>query len=49
MGAEWHQLLIGVATLVVSVTLSYLLFVAPSRARREARERARRLQDPRDR
>jgi hypothetical protein len=46
-GTEWQQLLGGLAALLVSVTFSYYLFVAPSRVRREAMARARRLRDPR--
>jgi hypothetical protein len=46
MGTGW-QLLEGVAALFVSVTLTYWIFVAPSRAKRERQRLARELQDPR--
>jgi hypothetical protein len=46
MGTGW-QLLEGVAALFVSVALSWWLFVAPSRAKRERRRMARDLKDPR--
>ena len=48
MGTGW-QLLEGVAALLVSVAVSYWLFVAPSRARRTRQRQARELRDPRDR
>jgi type II secretory pathway component PulM len=47
VGTGW-QLLEGVAALLVSVAVSYWLFVAPSRARRVRRQEARDLRDPRD-
>jgi hypothetical protein len=46
MSIGW-QLVQGIAALLVSVTLSYWIFVAPSAARRQARQIARELQDPR--
>lgn len=48
MGTGW-QLLEGVAALLVSVALSWWIFVAPSRAKRERRRLAREIKDPRDR
>jgi len=47
MGTGW-QLLEGVGALLVSIAFAYWLFVAPSRARREARQKARELRDPRE-
>jgi len=47
MGTGW-QLAEGVAALFISVFVSYWLFVAPSRARRQRREKARELRDPRE-
>jgi type II secretory pathway component PulM len=47
MGTGW-QLLEGVAALLISVFVSYWLFVAPSRARRQRRQQARELRDPRE-
>jgi hypothetical protein len=46
MGTGW-QLLEGVAALFVSVALTYWIFVAPSGARRQRRQAARELLDPR--
>jgi len=40
-------LLEGVLALFASVVLSYWIFVAPSRARRERRRVAREMKDPR--
>ncbi len=37
----------GFATLFVSVALTYWIFVAPSRTKRERQRLARELQDPR--
>jgi len=48
MGTGW-QLLEGIAALLVSVAVSYWIFVAPSRARRERLQKARDLRDPRER
>jgi type II secretory pathway component PulM len=48
MSTGW-QLLEGVAALVVSVFVTYWLFVAPSRARRQRQQQARELRDPRER
>jgi len=48
MGTGW-QLLEGVGTLLVSIALTYWLFVAPSRIKREQRQKARDLRDPRNR
>jgi len=47
MGTGW-QLLEGLAALLVSVFVSYWLFVAPSRARRQRQQHARELRDPRE-
>lgn len=38
----------GVSALLVSIVFAYWLFVAPSRAKREARQKARELRDPRE-
>jgi len=46
MGLGW-QLLEGVAALLVSVALSWWIFVAPSRVRRERQRIAREMKDPR--
>jgi hypothetical protein len=46
MGIGW-QLLEGVAALLVSVALSWWIFVAPSRVRRERQRIAREMKDPR--
>jgi len=46
MGIGW-QLLEGVAALLASVVLSWWIFVAPSRAKRERRRVAREMKDPR--
>ena len=46
MGTGW-QLLEGVLALLASVVLSWWLFVAPSRAKRERRRVAREIKDPR--
>jgi hypothetical protein len=46
MGTGW-QLLEGVFALLASVVLSWWIFVAPSRAKRERRRIARELKDPR--
>ena len=46
MGTGW-QLLEGVAALFVSVGLSWWIFVAPSRAKRERRRVIREMKDPR--
>ncbi len=46
MGTGW-QLVEGVAALLVSVALSWWIFVAPSRLKRERRRIAREMQDPR--
>jgi type II secretory pathway component PulM len=48
MGTGW-QLVEGVAALLVSVAVSYWLFVAPSRARRVRQQEVRDLRDPRER
>jgi hypothetical protein len=48
MGLGW-QLVEGVAALFASVALSWWIFVAPSRAKRERRRLAREIKDPRDR
>jgi type II secretory pathway component PulM len=48
MSTGW-QLLEGVGALLISITFAYWLFVAPSRAKREQRQKARELRDPRDR
>jgi type II secretory pathway component PulM len=48
MSTGW-QLLEGVAALVVSVFVTYWLFVAPSRTRRQRQQQARELRDPRER
>ena len=48
MGTGW-QLFEGVLALFISVVFAYWLCVAPSRAKRERRQEARELQDPRDR
>jgi len=47
MGIGW-QLLEGIAALLVSVAVSYWLFVAPSRARRQRQQQVRELRDPRE-
>jgi type II secretory pathway component PulM len=47
MGTGW-QLLEGVVALLLSIAVSYWLFVAPSRARRQRRQEARELRDPRE-
>jgi len=47
MGTGW-QLAEGIAALLVSVFVSYWLFVAPSRARRQRQQKARELRDPRE-
>jgi hypothetical protein len=46
MGLGW-QLMEGVGALLVSVALSWWIFVAPSRLKRERRRIAREMQDPR--
>jgi hypothetical protein len=46
MGTGW-QLLEGVLALFASVGLSWWIFVAPSRSKRERRRLAREMQDPR--
>jgi len=46
MGTGW-QLLEGVAALLVSVALSWWIFVAPSRVKRERQRIARDMKDPR--
>ena len=46
MGIGW-QLFEGVAALLVSIALSWWLFVAPSRLKRERRRIAREMKDPR--
>jgi hypothetical protein len=46
MGTAW-QLVEGIAALMVSIALSWWIFVAPSRARRERQRMARDLKDPR--
>jgi hypothetical protein len=48
VNTEW-QLLEGIVALVISVILAYRLFVAPSRAKRQLWQEARRRQDPRQR
>ena len=48
MNTGW-QLLEGVLALVGSVLLSWWIFVAPSRAKRERRRAAREMKDPRAR
>jgi type II secretory pathway component PulM len=46
VGTGW-QLLEGVAALLLSIAVTYWLFVSPSRAKRERQRLARALQDPR--
>ena len=46
MGLGW-QLVEGVAALLVSVALSWWIFVAPSRVKRERQRIAREMKDPR--
>lgn len=46
MGIGW-QLLEGVLALLASVALSWWIFVAPSRARRERQRVTREMKDPR--
>ena len=46
VGTGW-QLLEGVAALLLSIAVTYWLFVSPSRAKRERQRLARELQDPR--
>jgi len=46
MGTGW-QLVEGVAALFVSVALTWWIFVAPSRAKRERQRIAREMKDPR--
>jgi len=46
MGTGW-QLAEGVLALFASVFLSWWIFVAPSRAKRERRRIAREMKDPR--
>jgi type II secretory pathway component PulM len=46
MGIGW-QLLEGVLALFASVALTWWVFVAPSRARRERQRVAREMKDPR--
>jgi len=46
VGTGW-QLLEGVAALLLSIAVTYWLFVSPSRAKRDRRRFARELQDPR--
>jgi len=46
VGTGW-QLLEGVAALLLSIAVTYWLFVSPSRGKRERRRVARELQDPR--
>ena len=46
VGMGW-QLLEGVAALLLSIAVTYWLFVSPSRGKRERRRVARELQDPR--
>jgi cyanate permease len=46
MGTGW-QLLEGVLTLLASVALTWWIFVAPSRAKRERQRVAREMKDPR--
>ena len=46
MGIGW-QLLEGVMALLASVALTWWIFVAPSRAKRERRRVAREMKDPR--
>jgi len=46
VGTGW-QLLEGVATLLLSIAVTYWLFVSPSRAKLERQRLARDLQDPR--
>ena len=46
VGTGW-QLLEGVAALLLSIAVTYWLFVSPSRGKRERRRFARELQDPR--
>ncbi len=48
MGNGW-QLVGGIGALIFSVALTYWLFVAPSAVRRQRRENARELHDPRAR
>jgi len=47
--ATGWQLLEGVAALLLSIAVTYWLFVSPSRAKRERQRLARDLQDPRHR
>ena len=46
VGTGW-QLLEGVAALLLSIDVTYWLFVSPSRTKRERQRLARELQDPR--
>ncbi len=46
VGMGW-QLLEGVAALLLSIAVTYWLFVSPSRTKRERQLLARELQDPR--
>jgi len=45
--ATGWQLLEGVAALLLSIAVTYWLFVSPSRTKRERQRLARELQDPR--
>jgi type II secretory pathway component PulM len=47
MGIGW-QLAEGIAALLFSIAVSYWLFVAPSRARRQRQQQVRDLRDPRE-
>ena len=47
MSIGW-QLVEGVVALFASVALSWWIFVAPSRAKRERRRLAREMKDPRN-
>ena len=46
MSTAW-QLFEGIVALFASVTLTYWIFVAPSRAKRDQQQVAREQQDPR--
>jgi len=46
VGTGW-QLVEGVAALLLSIAVTYWLFVSPSRSKRERQRLARELQDPR--
>jgi hypothetical protein len=46
VGTGW-QLFEGIAALLLSIAVTYWLFVSPSRGKRERQRLARELQDPR--